>query len=309
MAQARLLDTKDQLVGRDMRNSALELGRAMPRLTAEARRISGAVAAGIHGRRRSGQGDSFWQFRTFTSGESAHRVDWRRSARDDRLYVREREWEAAETLWLWLDRSPSMAFQSDMAKTSKLERGVVLGLALADMLVRGGERVGLLGLGTPTASRRVIETLAEQLVLAASPAQQRPMARAIGLREEAILIGDFIGAVEEITSEWTTISGNGGRAHVVMIADPIEEVFPYAGETEFIDPETGDRLRVGDAALFRQRYVDRLAAHRDALRVAATRLGWTFSLHRTDRPASDVILHLSALLAEGSGLSQTMSGR
>ncbi len=67
------------------------LASAMPRLAADARRASSSVAAGLHGRRRAGQGESFWQFRPFMSGESAAKVDWRRSARDDRLYVRERE--------------------------------------------------------------------------------------------------------------------------------------------------------------------------------------------------------------------------
>ena len=88
---------------------------AMPRLVLEARRVSSLLAHGLHGRRRAGPGESFWQFRPFVTGEAAARIDWRRSARDDRLYVREREWEAAHTIWLWIDRSASMGFASDLA--------------------------------------------------------------------------------------------------------------------------------------------------------------------------------------------------
>src|SRR5580692_11962120 len=75
------------------------LAAAMPRLILEARRVAATVLHGSHGRRRVGPGENFWQYRRFVSGEPASRVDWRRSARDDHLYVREREWEAAHTVW------------------------------------------------------------------------------------------------------------------------------------------------------------------------------------------------------------------
>jgi len=130
------------------------LAAAMPRLILEARRIAATVIHGLHGRRRAGTGENFWQYRRFLSGEPAHRVDWRRSARDEHLYVREREWEAAHTVWIWPDRSASMAFTSDPAREPKIERALVLAFALAEVLVQGGERVGLPGLMRPTASRR-----------------------------------------------------------------------------------------------------------------------------------------------------------
>ena len=88
------------------------LAETMPRLILEARRIAATVIHGLHGRKRSGPGENFWQYRRFVSGEPARRVDWRRSARDEHLYVRELEWEAAHTVWIWADRSPSMHFKS-----------------------------------------------------------------------------------------------------------------------------------------------------------------------------------------------------
>src|SRR5580700_2569159 len=122
------------------------LAASMPRLILEARRVAATVIHGLHGRRRAGSGENFWQYRRFLSGEPANRVDWRRSARDDHLYVREQEWEAAHTIWIWPDRSPSMAFASKLAEDTKLERALVMALALAEVLVRGGERVGVPGL-------------------------------------------------------------------------------------------------------------------------------------------------------------------
>ncbi|MBY0613195.1 MAG: DUF58 domain-containing protein [Beijerinckiaceae bacterium] len=303
MATARIIESKSRGAGAANQSAALELARSMPRLTAEARRIASTAAAGIHGRRRAGQGDSFWQFRTFHSGESSSRVDWRRSARDGRLYVREREWEAAENVWLWLDRSPSMAFQSSLARVSKLERTIVLGLAVADMLVRGGERTGLFRLTPPQASYRIIERLAEALILDAERLDGEtietgdlPALSPINLREEIILIGDFIADPATLESHVAALSARGGRGHLLLIADPIEEVFPFSGESEFLDPQGGGVFRVGDAAGFAKSYRDRIAAHRENLRQMTSKIGWTFTIHRTDRPAIEALYALMAVL-------------
>src|SRR6478672_3769673 len=114
---------------------ARKLADAMPRLVLEARRVAATVIHGLHGRRRAGPGENFWQYRRFMSGEPASQVDWRRSARDDFLYVREREWEASHTVWIWADRSPSMAFASALATENKLDRALVIAFALAEVLV------------------------------------------------------------------------------------------------------------------------------------------------------------------------------
>ena len=70
------------------------------------------LALGVHGRRRSGMGETFWQFRRFRDGDAPNAIDWRKSARSHRLYVRENESEAAGTVWLWFNRSKTMAYRS-----------------------------------------------------------------------------------------------------------------------------------------------------------------------------------------------------
>src|ERR1700726_3880325 len=141
------------------------LAATMPRLILEARRVAATIIHGLHGRPRAGPGENFWQYRRFVSGEPASRVDWRRSARDDHLYVRELEWEAAHTVWIWPDRSPSMYFASPLVRDSKLSRPLVIALALAEARVEGGERVGIPGLMRPTGSRNVIERIAQAIVV------------------------------------------------------------------------------------------------------------------------------------------------
>src|ERR1700749_4761923 len=140
------------------------LAATMPRLMLEARRVASTIIHGMHGRRRAGPGENFWQYRRFVSGEPASRVDWRRSARDDHLYVRELEWEAAHTIWIWPDRSPSMNFTSPLVRDSKLYRTLVVALALAEILVEAGERVAVPGLTRPTGSRNIIDRMAQAIV-------------------------------------------------------------------------------------------------------------------------------------------------
>src|ERR687890_2778032 len=145
MARVRVLGEETRSPRRGETEAALTLADRMPRLILEARRVAAALSHGLHGRRRAGAGETFWQFRPFVAGEAAQRGDWRRSGRDDRLYVREREWETAQTIWAWIDRSASMGFASELAQAPKFERGIVLGLALADCFVEAGERGGVVG--------------------------------------------------------------------------------------------------------------------------------------------------------------------
>ena len=146
-----------------IRRDAATLSARLPSLVIAARRVAQTVRHGVHGRRRAGSGETFWQFRPFLSGEPSSRVDWRRSAREERAFVREREWEAAHTVWIWFERSASMQFASSLAPVSKIDRAALLALAFADLCVRGGERAGLLGLTRPLATQGVIERFAEAI--------------------------------------------------------------------------------------------------------------------------------------------------
>lgn len=293
MAQAWTLYPDKDALNLSVEVDSLKLADAMPRLMVAARQTAATVLHGLHGRRRAGIGETFWQYRHFISGEPARRVDWRRSARDIHLYVREREWEVAHTVWIWADRSRSMWFQSRLGQCPKVERGVILALALADILVKGGERAGLLGLTRPVASRNIIHVLGETL---RSGHDDGPARIAIDPRAEAVLIGDFLNPVEETDAALTAIAARGARGHIIMIADPAEEVFPFSGRTEFHDPESSLRFIAGRAQDYRTAFTERLEAHREAIRARARALGWSFAIHRTDRPASEPLLALHARL-------------
>ncbi|MDB5512245.1 MAG: putative von Willebrand factor type domain containing protein [Enterovirga sp.] len=298
MARTQVLPRESRRPGRGETAAALALADRMPRLILEARRVAASLSNGVHGRRRAGPGESFWQFRPFVTGEAAGRIDWRRSGRDDRLFVREREWETPHAVWLWIDRSASMAYRSDLAGAPKIERAFVIGLALADTLVEGGERVGLLGLKSPTAARGIAETLAETYSThAGGEDEDLPPAQPVGRFDEVIVVGDLLASVPDITARVEAISSRGARGHLLMIVDPVEETFPFGGQAVLEDLEAGLSLRIGDAVSWGRSYRDRIAAHRGAIEDLVRRRGWTLTIHHTDRLASEAALRVLTLVS------------
>ena len=294
-----------------LEREAVDLVDRMPELLMEADRIASTVAQGIHGRRRAGPGETFWQFRQYQAGENATLVDWRRSASSDHLYIREREWEAAHTLHLWPDISPSTNFQSHIAPVSKRDRVLVLTLAAAELLVRGGERVALLAQMSPTASRNAATRIAETIA-----SHSRSEAMQSGLPPKAslsrfsglILFSDFLSPPDVISERLEGFAGNGVAGHMVQVLDPAEETLPYHGRTEFLSPSGGERWVADRVEALRPKYRARFEAHRAELAEMAKRFGWSFLTHHTDRPASEPLLSLLMRLQGSTSGYKWMAG-
>jgi uncharacterized protein (DUF58 family) len=292
-----------------IRREAATLSARLPSLVIAARRVAQTVRHGVHGRRRAGSGETFWQFRPFLSGEPSSRVDWRRSAREERAFVREREWEAAHTVWIWFDRSASMQFASSLAPVSKIDRAALLALALADLCVRGGERAGLLGLTRPLATQGVVERFAEAIAtderLHGVSQAALPPALPAASRSMVILISDFLSEPDNVGRAIKAVSAEGAFGELVMIVDPIEETYPFSGNTEFLHPAGALRVLTPRAQNLRDAYLARLAAHREAVRGICSRSGWGMSIHRTDGSPAELLLALRIRLSApepGAGL-------
>src|ERR1700743_3578606 len=307
MAADDTLRAKEIVAVRRADGESRTLAASLPRLVLEARRIAANVIHGLHGRGRAAPGESFWQYRRFNSGEPAQNVDWRRSARDDHLYVREREWEAAHTIWLWPDRSPSMAFASKGARDSKLERGLIVTFALAELLVAGGERVGIPGLMNPTASRSVIDKMAQAMLHDDAARLSLPPSFVPSSLAETVVLSDFWSPVPEITTMLTGLSASGAHGTLIQIVDPAEESFPYSGRIEFIEPEGAGMITAGRAERWAGDYVARVALHRDEIRHETNKLDWLFSTHTTSRSAAELLLFLHSGMMGSKGSVPTSS--
>jgi len=287
-----------------VRQRAEELASTLPPLLVAAERVAMTVAQGVHGRRRVGPGESFWQFRRYEQGDAATVIDWRQSAKSDRLFVRQQEWEAAQSVWLWRDNSPSMHFRSNFAPTQKVDRATLLLVALAALLVRGGERIALLGEGRlPGSGRGALTRVAETLVARARadrPVASLPPLEPLPRYATAVFIGDFLSPPEQMEQIIRGYAARGIGGHLLQVLDPVEEDLPYEGRTEFEGVEGEGRLVVGRVEGLRDQYLGKLAAQREALRHLTRAAGWTFTQHRTDRPAQMPLLTLYETLSAGN---------
>ncbi|HVH80634.1 MAG TPA: DUF58 domain-containing protein [Stellaceae bacterium] len=279
----------------------------MPPLLVAAERIAATVAQGVHGRRRVGQGETFWQFRQYEPGDAAMRIDWRESAKSQRLYVRETEWEAAQSVWLWRDASASMDYTSagyipGGDWSTKRARAELILVALASLLVRGGERLALLGSGMTPLSGRIALSRLVDLIEHAGPhdAAARaglPAIEPLPRAAQLVLIGDFLGPLEAVNKTVAGFAAAGLRGHILQIADPAEEDLPFDGRVRFEGVEDSDALLVSRVENIRDAYAGRFHEHRAGLQMIAQAVGWSFSTHRTDRPPYLALLALHAALA------------
>lgn len=279
---------------------AEQLAARLPPLLVAAERVAATVAQGVHGRRRVGQGDSFWQFRPFLPGDQITRIDWRQSAKSDRTYVRETEWEAAQSVWIWRDASASMRWRSSDRLPEKVTRVEMLTLALASLLLRGGERVALLGHGMrPVSGRHMIEMLAEALGRRGDPGAVSglPAAEALPRYGRVVLIGDFLSPLADVQQAVARLATIPVSGHILQVLDPAEEALPFRGRIRFEGLEREGAALIGKVEGMRGDYQARLAAQREGLKAIAAAAGWSFGTHLTDAAPEAALLALYQALA------------
>jgi len=276
-----------------LRARAEEEAALLPPLLARAEHLAGAVLLGDHGRRRAGLGDDFWQYRPVQQGDSRRMIDHRRSARGDQQFVREREWQIAQSVMMWVDQGASMRFSSDDNLPSKLERARLMGLALSILLIRGGERVGLTGTDLPPRRGNVqVLRLAEFLSQDDETDFAPPEHRALIPHARAVFISDFLGPLEEVKLAMSKAADRGVRGCMYQVLDPTEELFPFKGRTIFESMGGTLRHETLKAADLKSRYLERLATRKAELTELCQMAGWQFATHHTDASAQSGLLWL-----------------
>ncbi|MBV8168429.1 MAG: DUF58 domain-containing protein [Alphaproteobacteria bacterium] len=282
------------------RQRAEQLAAVLPPLLVEAERVASTIVQGVHGRRRVGQGEAFWQFRRYQPGDPTSRIDWRQSARGQAVFVRENEWEAAQSVWLWRDGSASMRYRSARELPEKRERADLLLLATASLLLRGGERIALLGTtAAPASSRATLSRIAAELDGGAQfqDGEGIPPALPLPRYGRVVLIGDFFAAPEAIHQAVNRYAAQGVEGHLLLLLDPAELTLPFAGRIKFEGLEDEGSLIVRRTETLRAAYIDRIEAHRAGLADIARSVGWTFGQHRTDHPPQAALMALYTALS------------
>ena len=275
-----------------LRLEAEEAAARLPDLLARADHLASTVLLGTHGRRRSGLGDDFWQYRPAQAGDPRRLIDWRRSARGDTQFVREREWQIAQTVQLWVDQAGSMRFSSG-THPDKAHRARLVGLGLAVLLLRSGERVGLTGATLPPRRGDIqVLRLAESFLSEDTADYSPPEHRGMLPRSHAVFISDFLGDITEVEIALTKAADRGVRGVLMQILDPVEENFPFRGRAIFESvgkTVAHETLKADD---LRARYLDRLAERKERLTALTAVTGWQYHCHHTDQSAQSALMWL-----------------
>jgi uncharacterized protein (DUF58 family) len=282
-----------------LRQRAEQLASTLPQLQVAAERIAATVAQGVHGRRRVGQGETFWQFRRYEPGDSPNKIDWRQSAKSQPIFVRETEWAAAQSIWLWRDGSASMRYRSTDKWPDKLERANLITMALAALLIRGGERIALLGSPRrPSTGQSALSHMALELLQQSDGRQSLPPVIPLPRHANVVLVGDFLSPLAEIDGLVHGYAEEGVNGHILQLVDPAEATLPFAGRVQFEGMEGEGEALMSRVETIRDGYAARFAAHCQGLQDLARAAGWSFAQTRTDRPPQSALLALYMKLAD-----------
>lgn len=276
-----------------LRSRAEAQAAILPPLLARADHLAGTVLLGEHGRRRSGLGDDFWQYRPVQAGDERRFIDWRRSAKSDTEFLRQREWQIAQSVMIWVDNAASMRFASTPDLPEKSDRARLLALAIAILLNRAGERVGLAGSDLPPRRGEAqLARLAEALSSESDEDYAAPQTSGLPAQSQALFISDFMGDIDGTRRALTKAADRGVRGVLMQVLDPAEESFPYRGRTIF--ESVGGTLahETLKASDLRDRYLQRLAERKAELKALCTSTGWQYGLHHSSDPAQAALLWL-----------------
>lgn len=283
-----------------LRRRAEAAASRLPPLLARADNLANTVLLGDHGRRRAGLGDDFWQYRAVQSGDSYRMIDWRKSAKTDTQYVRQKEWQIAQSVTMWIDNAASMDYTSHKKLVPKSDRARLLALAVAILMIRAGERVGLAGTALPPKrGEGQIWRLSQALLEDGDHDYGSPEARAMIPNSRALFISDFMGDFEAVEHALYKAADRGVRGVVLQILDPAEEAFPFSGRAIFESMKAQVTHETRKASELREQYVARLQDRKRALRKLARITGWQYECHHTDAPVQTALLWLFRALERG----------
>lgn len=286
-----------------LRRDAEKIAGALPPLMAEAELLAASVSMGLHGRRRAGHGENFWQYRQAVPGDPRSAVDWRRSGKSDAQFIREMEWEAPQTVSIWVDDGQSMDYRSDRSERSKGERAALLALALALLLVRSGERVALMGTSAaqPRGGRAQLNRMAMSLRGVSGedrPDYGIPPPDRFTRGGRAVFLSDFLAEPEGLRPVLAHAADMGVRGAFVQVLDESEEAFPFDGRVVFESVAGLTEFETQRARALRTAYAERLARRRDELETLAHRLGWRMTRHLTSASPRAALLWLYMAVGE-----------
>lgn len=278
-----------------LRRRAEKEAGGFPALMARAEKAAQSVLSGEHAQRRPGAGEKFWQFREYDPSDRPQDIDWRQSAKTDRVFVRQKERQTMQTALFWCAGGAGMDYSSAQELPSKRDDAMTAALALAILMRRAGEQVGLLnGAMIPGRSDAALQLIGQDMIdrheTALPPAAQIP------LNAAAVLCGDFLSPPEEIETAFAPLAARAGTGIVVQVLDPAELSLPFAGRVIFEESAGTEKHHIFHVESIRAAYRNRIDSHLAAVKGLCRKYGWHWVLHTTDKPVRNTLADIWGMI-------------
>jgi uncharacterized protein (DUF58 family) len=245
-------------------------------------------------------------------GDDLRYLDWRIAGRADRWVVKQFEEETNTNAMLVLDVSASMQWTGDPTRLTKLAYAERLASAMALLLLRQRDAVGLVRFDATlrdvvpprsqrTQWRRLMAAFSEPGGGSESNVSDALMAAGKLVRRPGfvVLLSDLLADATATADAARTLRARGHEVLVLHIMDPAERDFPEGGEALYRDPESGAQVPAspGDVrATYRTTVTEALGDWRAAL----GRAGARYALAYTDEPFGRPLRHLMGSNGRGA---------
>lgn len=287
-----------------IRRKAEEISSSLPALMMQAEKIAASATHGEHAQRKSGTGEKFWQYRPYHTGDRPQDIDWRQSGKTDHVFIKQREWQTTQRTYFWCASGKGMQFSSSKKIPTKQETAQVLTLALALLMTRAEEQIGIFGDPKTGRSEQTIEKIArilhEDFYGSNAPLPQTeifiPPAHSA-----LVMAGDFLTPFPAIESGFSTLAGILKNAMVIQILDPSEISLDFSGRVRFEGLQKSDQETIDSVSDIRAAYQQRMADHIEGIKNLCRTNGWFYILHRTDHDVSETLRNIWESLAQGGG--------
>jgi len=272
-----------------LRRRAEEESAGLPALMANAEKAAHSILTGEHAQRKSGNGEKFWQFREYDPTDRPQDIDWRQSAKSDRIFVRQKEQQTMQTVLFWCAAGSGMDYSSTPSRPTKQQDAVTVALALAILMKNANEQIGLLdGTMYPGRSDMALQIMGQRF-LDADSSGDLPVAANIPPHADIILCGDFLSPPEQIEAALRPLAARANNGIIIQTLDPAELSLPFAGRAIFEESTGAERHHIFHIESIRNAYQDKLKDHLSAVKDIGRKCGWHWILHTTDNSVRDTL--------------------
>jgi uncharacterized protein (DUF58 family) len=256
---------------------------------------------GIHKSPFHGFSVEFSDHRPYNSGDSIDHIDWKIFAKTNKYFIKRFEDETNVPVYIVLDHSNSMKFQSDHKKLDKLSYSKIIATTLAYLSLSQRDAIGLFTVNDQITSylpakskQNWLDQFIQNINVTTHGGETslsdclHKISEKIKKRNCVILISDFLEDMNYITSALNHLKHNMNDVILVNVNDLQELNFKYNSALELYDLETDEMIKVNTFDI-KKEYLEKVAEHYKQLKNEALKLNYDYVDFVTDNDYSKVL--------------------